>query len=250
MQTNCKLYTILYRFSCQFMTRSDDDGGKVSPSKGAAWLMRLQLMMSTTSSWFWKISFSSQLARGPHQYQPEADLERTQFALRRWLWRLVERIISNLRMWADSQLDSKLFWCSKINMNMNESIGKVFVGTDFFGGCTFILPIIDLNWYLWGTPWFINSLLKTRWSHLQMVFGYASDYQREGWGCIALLGTWEVVNLSWSVTLSSDNLRLYISAQKDEPFTEYVRGKTKISLLKPEVMGEMSPWWKPDFYRQ
>ena len=82
MQTNCKLYTILYRFSCQFMTRSDDDGGKVSPSKGAAWLMRLQLMMSTTSSWFWKISFSSQLARGPHQYQPEADLERTQFALR------------------------------------------------------------------------------------------------------------------------------------------------------------------------
>ena len=119
-----------------------------------------------------------------------------------------EKSLSNLRMWADSQLDSKLFWCSKINMNMNESIGKVFVGTDFFGGCTFILPIIDLNCCLWGMPWFINSLLKTRWSHLQMVFGYASDYQREGWwGSIALLGTWEVVNLSWSVTLSSDNLQ-------------------------------------------
>ena len=101
----------------------------------------------------------------------------------------------------------KAIWCSKINMNMNESIGKVFVGPDFFGGCTFILPIIDLNWCLWGTPWFINSLLKTTWSHLQMVFGYASDYQREGWGIIALLGTWEVVNLSWSVTLSSDNLQ-------------------------------------------
>ena len=65
-----------------------------------------------------------------------------------------------------------------------------------------------------------------------MVFGYASDYQREGGGIIALLGTWEVVNLSWSVTLSSDKFTMYISAQKYEPFTEDVRGKTKISLLQ------------------
>ena len=35
--------------------------------------------------------------------------------------------------------------------------------------------------------------------------------------------------------------KMYILTQKDEPFTEYVRRKTKISLLKPEVMGEMSP---------
>ena len=89
-QNKCKQianFTQLFTVSsCQFMTRSDDDGGKVSPSKGAAWLLRPQLMMNRASSWLGEISFSSQLAREPHKYQPEADLERTQFALTGIIW--------------------------------------------------------------------------------------------------------------------------------------------------------------------
>ena len=256
-QNKCKQianFTQLFTVSsCQFMTRSDDDGGKVSPSKGAAWLLRPQLMMNRASSWLGEISFSSQLAREPHKYQPEADLERTQFALTGIIWPDFRFFIHGLSVnWREGD-GFEVLWreiyqiweCGQtVNLTQSYLMQQNQYEYEWINRESLCRP-----WFLWRM--YLHSsdnrpqlmFVRDAVVYKQFIEDNMISPSNGIWICFRLsergVGHYCFIGHLRScqpILVSHALVRqftMYISAQKNKPFTsEYVWGKTKISILQ------------------